>query len=86
VFSKKVQWRLMVYYAVYAYEYTNEPNAELLKAPDDMAALTAARALVGTGYGHNKLIGVLRSDGQTVADYSDAEQHVADLERELGIK
>lgn len=74
------------YYAVYCYEYTREGNVEVLKAPDDEAALTAAKALVGTGYGHGKLIGVLRDDGFSVKDYTEGELHTAQLERELGYR
>lgn len=74
------------YYAVYRYEYTREGNVEVLKAPDDEAALTAAKALVGTGYGHSRLVGVLREDGLSVKDYSDSERRTADLERELGYR
>jgi hypothetical protein len=74
------------YFAVYTYEYTTSANAVVVKAPDDLAALTTAKGLVGTEYGTHKLIGVLRSDGGSVQDFSESERHTADLERELGIR
>lgn len=85
MFGKKMA-SVSTYYAVYVSEYSLGPSVDQIKAPDDMAALTTAQALVGTGYSHHKLIGVLRADGHSVADYSESERHTADLERELGYR